>query len=130
MLAQLRKTLLVVALIASTACASTINQAPPTASPQASLAFKNTQVLKVLDLIRDVAIDANAQTPPLVSTETTRALVQYHETTIKMMNASVSGWPATALQGIQEIIKRLPASESGTLGGYLNLGVATLKGLL
>jgi hypothetical protein len=51
---------IVIAAIISSACI-TPNTPPPTLSPAAQLAYHSHQVQKVLDLIRDTAVDANAQ---------------------------------------------------------------------
>jgi hypothetical protein len=67
---------------------------PPTLGPVANADYKKTQVIKVLDLIRDAAVDANAQTPPLISTATTRKVVLAHQTALKTIQASDAGWPA------------------------------------
>jgi hypothetical protein len=69
-------------------CAS----APPSLSPVASSAYKKTQVIKVLDLLRDTAIAANAQAPPLVSTATTRKIVEAHKTALLTIQGSDTGW--------------------------------------
>lgn len=126
--------LLVVALTApSTGCAS-VQAAPPTLSPAAQQAFKYLQVQKVLDLVRDVAVDANAQKKidgaPLVSDATTRELVRLHETAIKMMNASTTGWAAVVYQQLTDIAAKAPPAEKSILGTYFGLALSTLKGLM
>jgi len=85
-----RRILFALCMLAFVSCAS----APPSLSPAATTAFKKTQVIKAIDLLRDVAIDANAQTPPLVSTATTRKIVEAHRTALLTIRASDSGWAA------------------------------------
>jgi hypothetical protein len=103
--------------VATPAC----THAPPTASPQAQLAFQGTRVIKALDLLRDFAIDGNAQVPPLISTATTRKVVVYHRSAITLIHDIPSGWKATVLTGLDEVGKDLPATESQKLAPYLVL---------
>ncbi len=81
-------------------CAS----APPNLSPAAQQAWYATRVVKGLDVLRDTAIDANAQTPPLLTTTETRCVVLVHQTALQTMQAKASGWPtavSTALDGLK-----------------------------
>ncbi len=101
----------------SFACAS----APPNLSPAAHVAFVNTRAIKGLDILRDFAIDANNQQPPIISTATTRKVVLYHESSVKIIDASGSGWRAAVLTGLDELVKEIPASESPKLTPYVIL---------
>ena len=126
---------LVVALCASSAgCGASLQAPPPNLSPAAQQAFRYLQTQKVLDLVRDVAVDANAQKKtdgtPLVSEATTREIVRLHETAIKMMNASTSGWAAVVYQQLTDIVAKAPPADKSVLGTYFNLALSTLKGLL
>lgn len=113
---------LVVGLCASfTACAS----APPNVSPAAQLAFTNTRVIGGLDVLRNAAIDANAQVPPLVSTDTTRKIVTYHRSALLVIQASPNGWQATVIAGLNQTVLDLPPAESQFLTPYVAL-VTTL----
>jgi hypothetical protein len=94
---------------------------PPTLSPTAQHAFQNTRVIKSLDLLRDTAIQANAQTPPLLSEATTRKVVTYHRSALLIMRASDSGWKPAVQQGLEELGKDLPAKEAAVLAPYLAL---------
>src|SRR5438874_13272896 len=75
--------------------ASCSNNPPPNLSPQARAAWYGTRAIKGLDLLRDTALDANAQMPPLVSTATTRKIVRYHESAITAIHATPMGWVST-----------------------------------
>jgi hypothetical protein len=112
--------ILVVALClgSMSACA---NNPPPTLSPAASLAFQNTQVIKALDQLRDIAIAANAQTPPLVSTEDTRKVVTYHESALRIIDANRSGWKSAVQTGLDELVKGLPPPTATRLTPYTDL---------
>src|ERR1700690_709747 len=87
-ISNFRTSLLVLCvLIGSSACAPP----PPNLTPQAAQAFQNTRVIKGLDVLRDFAIDANAATPPVLSTAVTRKVVLFHESALKIINAAGSG---------------------------------------
>ena len=109
------KRLILILALAGSACAS----APPLASPVATADFRNTQVIQGLDQLRDIAINANAQNPPLLSTATTRKVVQAHEAALKTIHAMASGWQATVLAGCWQplapeqtsVVQALPSSQ-------------------
>lgn len=101
--------------------------APASLSPAGQQAFTNTRVLKGLDILRDFAIDANAQTPPVLSTATTRKIVTYHESTVKIIHGLPSGWKATAQTGLTELSKDLPPAEAKALAPYLTLLATVLS---
>lgn len=90
-------------------------------SPEATAAFRNTRVIKGLDLLRDTAIDANAENPPLLSTETTRKVVLFHQSTLKIIAATEDGWVEAAKQSLRELADNVPPNERGLLGPYLGL---------
>ncbi len=95
--------------------------APPTLSPVAQEAFNATRVIKALDVLRDTAIAANTQTPPLLSTATTRAIVMYHESALKIMHDVPAGWKPLVQTSLAEVAKDLPASEQHLLDPYFAL---------
>lgn len=105
-------------------CAS----APAAASAQAKAAWRGTQVIKVLDLLRDAAVDANAQTPPLISTEDTRKIVLYHRSAIDVTHAAPSGWALMLRTGLDELLKDLPGRERDLIEPYVRIILAVLGG--
>lgn len=106
------------ALFALTACAA---NAPPNLSPVARQAFVATRVIKGLDLIRDTAITANAQLPPLLSTDATRAIVEYHRSSLLVMQDVPNGWKVTVLTGLNEMVRRLPPHDAQLIAPYVAL---------
>lgn len=116
---------------ASTGYAVGCNHAPPTLSPVAQTAFTNTRVIKALDLLRDTAISANAQTPPVLSTATTRKIVTAHEATLKIINAAGSGWQSAVTQALNELVKDkalLPA-ELAVITPYVSMIQTLIAGI-
>ena len=73
---------------------------PPTLSPDAAAAFQATRVVMVLDVLRDGAIAANEQVPPLLTTNDTRNVVLRHKTSVQTIRAVPSGWKPTVMAGL------------------------------
>lgn len=71
---------------------------PPTLSPEGRAAFQSTRIVKVLDVIRDAAIAAHDQN--ILSVDSTRAIVQWHKTSLLAIQAVPSGWKATVTQSL------------------------------
>ena len=111
------KALILVLCLASLGCAS----APPNLSPAGHAAFINTRVIKSLDLLRDTAVEGNAQQPPAISTPTTRTIVRYHEATLKIIHAAWTGWKPAVLAGLDELLINVPSAEQKILTPYVAL---------
>ncbi len=111
----MKKLLIVLVLSLAVACA----KAPPTLTPEALTAYRATQVVKALDVFRDTAIAANFQAG--LSVETTRKIVLYHESIVKVIQASPTGWKPTALSGLDEVVKTLTPKDRTLLAPYVTL---------
>ena len=118
-------TLIVFAIVFLSACAS---NAPPNLSPQAAQAWRGTRVIHVLDVFRDAAIDANAQTPPLLSTDLTRSIVKFHAASLEIVKNGPTGWIEMLRLGLREVQKRLTGRERELLDPYVTLVLAVLGG--
>lgn len=99
------------------ACAS----APPTLSPAATTAFQATRVVKALDVLRDAAIAANEQVPPLISTDSTRQVVTYHKAALLVISQTPGGWRPSITAGLTGLLENLPAAERQQLVPYVTL---------
>jgi hypothetical protein len=99
---------------------------PPALTPVGVAAFQRTEVQKNLDLLRDIAQAANAQTPPLISTATTRKVTTYHLSAIRIIHDSAAGWQAAVTTGLDEVLKDVPATERAVLAPYVTLIKAVL----
>jgi len=115
--------LLACLLAGGMACAS----APPNLNPQATQAFYNTRVEHVLNLLRETAVSAHAQTPPMLSTPIFRRVVQYHESSIKIMHAAGSGWQPAVAAGLDELTKDVTPAEKQLLAPYVALARTILQ---
>jgi len=117
-----------IATLATPACASfSVNKPPLNLSPQAREAWYATRVIQALDVLRDTAIDANAQTPPLVSTLTTKKIVTYHKSAITFIHEIPGGWKASVVAGITEVENNLSLKEYELLKPYTQLVKAALS---
>lgn len=103
--------------------------APPTLSPEATTAFQNTQIQQPLDLLRDLAVNAHAQTPPLLSEAATRKIVTYHQAAITTLHTRAQGWQATLLTGLTDLTATLAPAEQQLLAPYLTLVRTVLQGV-
>lgn len=113
--------------LSTPACASmSLTKPPLNLSPQAREAWYATRVIQALDVLRDTAIDANAQTPPLVSTTTTRKIVVYHKSAITFIHEIPNGWKASVVAGITEVEDNLSLKEYQLLKPYTELVKAAL----
>ena len=99
------------------ACAS----APSQLSPIGRSAFYTMRVVRSLDMVRDIAISANAQTPPLLSTAVTRQVVEYHRSALLTMKQAPEGWKAVVSTGLEQLSTKLLPDDLKQLKPYLDL---------
>ena len=117
-------------------------KAPPTLSPDAQAAFYATRVVHTLDAIRDTAIAANNQTPPLISTADTRQVVLWHQTAVHTIQAVPGGWKVTVKAGMFALTclpaasdvqppppctPQLPAATVTRLAPYVSLALVVIS---
>jgi len=114
--------LLLVGLLALPSCV----KAPPSLSPAGQVAFEKTRVIKGLDLLRDFAIDAEAAQPQVLSTDTTRKIVQAHQSILRIMDAAGTGWQAVVGTSLETVVNSLSAADRPKVAPY----VALVKALL
>lgn len=125
-LARATAILAVLVLLNFVGCA----KAPPNLTPTGNAAFQKTRVIKALDVLRDFAIDAEAQTPKVLPTATTRKVVQYHQSSLKVMQASDAGWKEAVLAGLNELVGNLNADEKTKFTPYVTLLTTILQEVL
>ena len=117
---------IIVLLTIAPACSTNV---PPNLSPTGVAAFQTTRFVKAADILRDFAIDGNAQTPPLFDTATTRQIVVWHEAALKAAQGALTGWKTGVIAGLAAIVNALPAALSAKLSPYAALVNATLQDL-
>jgi hypothetical protein len=128
---QIRQAFLAVFLLYAIAGAAMVGQvgcakAPPQLGPVAAADFQKTRIIKALDLLRDFAIDGEAATPKVVSTDTTRKIVTYHQATLKILDAAGSDWRTVVATSLDALVPTLPAADRAKVAPYVGL----VKGLL
>lgn len=116
------RTALVVIVLFSASCA----HPPPNLTPQASVAFTNTRVMKVLDLVRDAVDDGTRTTPPLFTRATNVKVATWHESALRVMHATGTGWKQLVLTSIDELLVDLPEAERAQVAPYASMA----KGLI
>jgi hypothetical protein len=112
---------ILLALLVMVGCA----KAPPDLTPQATLAFQATRVVKALDLVMDTAIAAEAQTPKVISTANTRTVVEFHQAAVRTIHAVPGGWKPTVTAALNELPAKLGA-DYAKIAPYVNLVKALL----
>lgn len=108
-----------------TSCA----KAPPNITPQAVIAFHGSQVIHVLDEIRDAADKAHHTTPPLIDARTQLKIVGWHQDAITIVRATPNGWKATVLDGLVTLKANLSAHDWQVIAPYVALAEILLKEL-
>jgi len=88
----------------------------------AQVAFKKHEVQKDLDLLRDVAVDANAA--HVLSDPMTRAIVEWHESALKIIH-DTTDWQSSLMVSLTELRKNV---HDATLDPYFDLALSVLKG--
>jgi hypothetical protein len=107
----------VLALVLIVGCA----KAPPTLTPVGKTAWQGIQAIRILDTIRDVAIAANAQNPPVLSTDTTRKVVTFHKSAVTVIGSTPGGWKPIVTTSLAQLQKDIPAAEWTKLAPYVVL---------
>lgn len=100
---------------------------PPNASPAATVAFYQTQVVKAADLVRDFAVASNATVPPVLSTATTAAIVKWHDAALTIIAAAPAGWQQVVITSLNTVVNDLPSADQKIIGPYVPLVVALLQ---
>lgn len=110
--------------ILPTGCA---NKVPPNLSPAGRAAFIQHSVQKDLDVLRDIAIDAEAQ--KVISTDDARKIIKYHESAITIVHDSTAGWQTLIATGLDQLYANLGATSRATIAPYIQLVKAALNSL-
>jgi hypothetical protein len=120
--------LLAVSVLASPGCLAT-RPAPMHLTPVAQTAFQNTQIAKNLDFVRDMAVSANES--KLLSTDTTRRVVEMHKAALLMLNSRVVGWQYRIMDMVRAVRSAKSAMAPGEwemLEPYFDILSSSLMG--
>jgi hypothetical protein len=118
--ALLTSTILIGGVIVTTAgCAtpaSVAGQSTANLTAPGIQALHGKEVVKYLDIIRDLAIDAEAAGK--IPTATTANIIRWHKAAINTINQTPNGWKATVLTGMDAVQAALTPAEHGILDPY------------
>ena len=116
-----RIVLIALALVVS--CA----KAPPQLSPTGQKAWAALQVVQEAKVFRDVAVAGEQQ--KVLSTDTTRYVVEWHKSFLQSIQQYPNGWKATTVASLDELKKKIPDAERPKLEPYFNLLTTLLQGV-
>lgn len=114
----MKRLLLILLLCGAPACAG---KAQPQLTPVGQAAVTSTQVIKALDVVRDTAVDLNAQNPPILSKAVTLQIVNVHESAVKVILAAPSGWKATVSAALGQLQVDLRPQDYAHIAPYVAL---------
>lgn len=106
---------------------SSCSHAPPNLAPASVHAFYATRAIKVVDQIRDFAIDGAAVDPKVVSTADARAIVTWHQAIVRSLTATPAGWQAVLDAGLAELPRLVSPDVYKRIAPYVALGQALGK---
>ncbi len=115
------RNLFVIAVMVSSLGLYGCSATPVNLTPQATLAFNQTQIEKALDLIRDTAQAGAALNPPIYTLVGARVVTQWHEAAIKTLYAAGSGWQVVLNTGLTQLPLLLTPAEAAQIGPYISL---------
>ena len=118
---------LALALAISPACApkqiggrSTANLTAPGVA-----ALQKTEAIKLLDVIRDTAVDGEAA--KVIPTATTQKIVLWHRSAIEVIKQTSSGWQAITITSLQQLQKDLPSNVEKIIEPYIIAAISALR---
>jgi hypothetical protein len=100
---------------------------PPNLTPTATRAFYATEAIKDFDRLREVAVSAHATTPPLLSTDETIAVVEWHKAAIITAHAAQSGWQLSVATGLDQALGKLTPSSRALIAPYVAIVRSVLE---
>ena len=124
---MIKMKLRIVALCAVALVQQGCAKAPPTLSPAGRAAFQAQQAVRVLDVIRDFAVAANDQTPPIVARNDMRKIVEFHQQVVRTIRAVPDGWKPIALTALDQLKADLPPPTWKLLQPYVALLTAVIQ---
>lgn len=98
--------------------------APPNLSPTAQHEFYATRVVKVLDIVRDFAVDGEAA--GALSTDDARTVVLWHKSAVQVAQTVGANWQTLVSTTLDEAVKNLKPATKDKLTPYVALVKAVL----
>lgn len=92
-------------------------------------AWYASQVLQRVSEVQNIAIQLNSTTPPTLSTNTTRIIVQFCVSSAKVLKEMPQGWAKVVLAAFNEAKAQIPQAELSK-NVSLQTALAVLEGIL
>ena len=127
----MRKILLVIALVSTVGCAiptSIGGRSTAQLTTPGIQAMHTVEVVKALDLVRDIAIDG--EVAKIIPTATARIVVQAHKSMIDVIRATPDGWKASVLAALGQLSKNIPANDVAQFGPYISAATNIIKAVI
>ena len=117
----MKRLILVLLLLSAPLYSGCAGNTQPQLTPTGQAAVTATQVIKALDVIRDTAIDLNAQTPPVLSNAVTLKIVNFHSSVVKVILAAPSGWKGIVQAALTQLQADLAPPDWQRIAPYVAL---------
>lgn len=92
------------------------------------VALHTLEVVKVLDVLRDVAVDGEAAR--IIATEDARKIVTTHREILLAAKEAPNGWKPTALTALYNLRQHLSPAAMAHVEPYIEAVLSLLKGVL
>lgn len=92
------------------------------------VALHTLEVVKVLDVLRDTAIDGEAA--KIIATDDARKIVTVHRAILLAAKETPMGWKVTALTAIYTLRGELSPSTLAVIGPYIESALVLIKAVL
>lgn len=105
----------------ATSISSCAGNPPPGLTPNEKISYQSLRVVKGLDLLRDMAITAEAQIPPLITTDAARRIVLFHKEAISAIGAIPDGWKPIVISALTSLESELSDQDKQKFTPYFIL---------
>ncbi len=122
------RALLLAALCATVACAQPASYAGRSTAQLTTpgiVALHEGEVVKLLDVVRDAAVSADAS--KIISTATATTIVTWHRAALLAIRETPNGWKPTVLSGLTQTLAALTPAERAILGPYFDAAALVIK---
>lgn len=127
----MKKLLLIAAALAAASCALPASYAGRSTAQLTTpgiVALHSVGVVKVLDVVRDVAIDGEAT--KVITADDAKKIVEAHKAILQDIKAAPTGWKQTVLAAIYNLRGQLSASALAIVGPYIESSLAIIKAVI
>lgn len=91
-------------------------------------ALHTVEVVKVMDVFRDVAIDGEAV--KVIATSDARIIVEAHKAALQILRELPNGWKAVVVKGLEEAKGKLSPNAKINVGPYIDSAISVIKAVL